>query len=314
MIYISDTTSFELKNTCVTIGAFNGFHLGHKTLIRTLLNEAAGKYTSVVLSLESEPFDLIYPGELILDTKREKKYQISKLSPDVLISYPFTKETMNMSADAFIKEVLIGQLGMKVMVIGAGYRLGKNGEGDRAFLEKAAEEYGFKLVTIDMVKSEQGDIITHELVYNTLDEGKMEELHDLLGHYYTSIGEVVYGKQKGRTVGMPTANQEVGENKKLVPLGVYATLSFVKGNLYKGLTNIGKRPSVDDRDQITVESFIFDFHDNIYGETEIVEVCKWIRGTKKFENLEEVKKQVDSDIESIHDFFETIDLSNREVY
>jgi len=315
VIYFENTASFKLDGTCVMFGAFNGFHLGHKALVSRMKEEAAqGKYTSVVLSFDTEPFDLLYPGELVLDTKQEKAYQIGKQDPDVMISYPFTEATKAMSAEQFLQEVLLDRLGTKVLVIGRDYKFGRDQEGDLAFLEEAGRKYGFKVVAVDMVKSGQGELITHKLLYDTIESGDMERLHDLLGHYYTSIGIVGHGMENGRKVGMPTANQVAGDHKKLVPLGVYATLSFVNDGLYKGLTNIGKRPSVDDRDQITIESFIFDFCQDIYGKTEILEVCKWIRGTQKFANLEEVKQQVNKDIENIHDFFEKIDLTKREVY
>ncbi len=277
----------ELKNTCIAYGTFDSVHKGHLRIADELSKAAADRgLTSVIISIRKK-------GE-VFTTEQEKEFLLRDTGVDLLVS----AEDMGRTAGGFVKEVLAGTLGAKALVVGENHK-------ELSEVREAAQECGIEVIVVKSVEDEEG-IITTDRVRKAFDVCDFEKVTELCGHPYIIMGEVVHGKALGRTVGMPTANVGVPDHKLKPVSGVYATLGHVAGGTWKSLTNIGKRPSVDNNDYITIEAFLLDFKQNIYGEPFRLEVHKFIRGVVKFDNLEEVQKQVQKDLQKVRDFLDDL--------
>jgi riboflavin kinase / FMN adenylyltransferase len=276
-----DKADFQISNSCVAFGNFDGVHIGHRAVIKKLLETSKRDTTSVLLC-----FDHV-EKERFLSTTEEKIELLGEDKPDVFISY----RSENTEMECFVKEVLIDKLGAKAVVVG------KNNP-DIGILRESAKKYGFFLEECDEVTVD-GEAVTSERIKKELFEGSLEKANELLGHPYLMIGEVMHGKALGRTVGMPTANLGVGENKLMPRHAVYASLSIIDGESYKGLTNIGLRPSVDSFQYATIETFLLDFSNDVYGKKIKLEIQMLIREIQKFDSLDEVKQQVGRDLEFV---------------
>lgn len=289
---------FDLKNTCVTFGSFDGVHRGHQRVINKLLEVARQGLTSVVLSFE---YDQALLGEQkILSTELEKRYLLQQYNPDVLISYIIDETNKDMPAEDFIREILVNKLGAKVIISG-------KDSSNITVLRQCAEKFGYELLECDTVYDD-GEPVTSKRIVKELANGNLQKANELLGHPYLFVGTVMHGKALGRTVGMPTANISFHESKQLPVHGVYGTLSEIDGRKVKGLTNIGQRPSVDNFNYVTIEAFLLDFSGDLYDKTITLEIHAYIRGVMKFNNLAEVKAQVNRDQESIRAYFDNMRL------
>lgn len=295
---------FKMNNTCIAFGQFDGMHRGHRAVIDKLIEQEDKNLISVVLSFDYNPTDIFGVNNVIY-TEEEKQIILGENAPQVMISYPFTAEIADMEPEAFIKDILVDKLGVKVIAAGENCRFGKAKSGDIETLKKLASKYDYDVICVETVK-EDGEIITSESIHKAFSEGLLDRANKFLGHTFTMLGEVAHGKALGRTVGMPTANLAVPKNKLIPNNGVYATLSEIDEKIVQGLTNIGQRPSVDDHSYVTIETFLLDFNQNIYGKKIALEVHSYIRGVHKFNNLDEVKKQVEKDIESIRAYLNSI--------
>jgi len=291
MKYISQN-DVHMDNTCVAFGEFDGIHTGHLAVIERLKARAGQGMTSVVVSLAYDEAQL--KDKKILTTEEEKEYLLAKNGPDVMISY--TVGGGDFPLKQFIRDVLVGQIGAKVIVVGS------NNE-NLELLRACAAEFGYELDVCDAVYAE-GEPVTATRIIEDLSSGRLDHATALLGHPYLFSGIVMHGKARGRLVGMPTANLSYKPYKQLPLLGVYGTLSDIDGQIVKGLTNIGKRPSDDNFDYISVETFLLDFAQDLYDKTITLEIHVHIRGVIKFNGLEEVKQQVDKDIVSIRTFLD----------
>lgn len=282
----------QLENACVAFGDFDGVHTGHMAVIERLRQRAAQGMTSVVVSLAYD--EALLQDRKILTTEAEKQYLLEKHGPDVMISYPLS--SMDLPLKQFVGETLVGQLGAKVIVAGS------NNE-HLDLLRAYAAEFGFELDVCDAVL-EGGTPVTAERIMEDLSAGRLIQANKLLGHPHLFIGTVMHGKARGRLVGLPTANLSYKPYKQLPEHGVYGTISDIDGKIVKGLTNIGRRPSDDNFDYVSIETFLLDFSQDLYDRTITVEIYCHIRGVIKFNSLEEVKQQVDRDIISIREFLE----------
>jgi riboflavin kinase/FMN adenylyltransferase len=232
----------------------------------------------------------------ILATPEEKQYLFNQLGLEVLISYK--TDGAPIDVERFIRDILVARLGAKVIVAGAD-------DVNIGALRAGAEKYRYTLEECKTVLAD-GEPVTTERILKELEEGSLEKANEMLGHPYLIMGEVMHGKALGRTVGMPTANIGYKPYKQLPADGVYGTISDIDGKRFKGLTNLGHRPTVDNFDYVTVEEFILDFDEDIYGKVITLEIHATIRGIRKFKDLAEVKLQVNKDIESIRSYFESV--------
>ena len=288
----------KLENAVVTSGTFDGVHLGHQKILKRL-NEVAELTNgeSVVITFYPHPRSVISPDNQIvklLSTLEEKIELLEKSGVDNLLIIPFTREFSELSSEEFIQKILIDTIGTKTLVIGYDHRFGKNREGGFDYLKLNKEKYGFQIEEISRQDIENVGVSSSK-IRKALQEGDVPSADHFLGRNYSLSGVIVKGKQLGRTIGFPTANIQVREIAKLIPLdGVYAVKVYYKDEAFGGMLNIGNRPTVDGTFQ-TVEVNIFDFDQEIYGEKLTVEFLQKIRNEQKFNGLDELKAQIAKD-------------------
>ncbi len=298
------------KGTAVTLGNFDGIHLGHIKLIDTVKKDAADNcYQSVVFSFFPHPISIFKNNTFqTIQTSEEKAFILDKMGVDYFIEYPFDFEVAKIEPEFFISEILIKKLNCKELVVGEDYHFGKSQKGNKELLLKLSKELGFEVKIIPhlMVGPEK---ISSSFVRQLILEKNFTLAEELLGRPYFILGNVKTGKKIGRSIGIPTVNISVPEYKLLPPNGVYCTKLLHDNILYNAITNVGTNPTVDGKSK-TVESYIFDFDKTIYGEEIKLDFYKWVRHEKKFENLEALKEQISSDVQFGVNFFQSIKCIN----
>ncbi|MEP1032887.1 bifunctional riboflavin kinase/FAD synthetase [Ekhidna sp.] len=301
MKVVDHLSDFEkLEYAVVTIGTFDGVHIGHKTILRRLVEEAKennGK--SVLITFWPHPRFILKKDadKLKLLTTFEEKVEIVKeLGVDYILKIAFTPQFSNLSADEFVRKILVDQVGTKQLFIGYDHHFGNNREGNIQFLQEHSSPYGFAVNEIS--KQEIDHIgVSSTKIRNTLESGEIHLANSLLGRNYSICGKVVDGNKKGKSLGFPTANIHVSETYKLLPAdGAYAIKAFVRGFEYLGMLNIGFKPTVDGRER-TIEAHLFNFEEDIYGQEVRVEFVKALRKEMKFDSLEALKEQLNKDKE-----------------
>lgn len=289
---IYNTVDFKMKETAVTLGKFDGVHIGHKRLISEILNgkETEGLRT-VLFSFDTSKIK----GQNSLTTTDERIELCKNKGIDDVIFFPVTKETMAIEPEKFIEEILVKKLDARMIVTGRDFCFGKNRSGNVEMLRAYADKYGYQLIVVDSVMM-FGERVSSSKIKSCILEGDIEGANVRLGHRYFMQGEILSGKQIGRTIDTRTANIIPGENKICPPNGVYKTKILIDGVEYKSVTNVGTCPTLKDENKLTVETHIFDFDDNIYGKKVNIYFEKFIRYEKKFNNIDELKQQIALDI------------------
>ena len=293
----------EIKNidkSVVTIGKFDGIHKGHTVLIEKAVDLAKKEnLKSIVFTFKNNPisyFSNILTREII--TEDEKMDKLKSLGVDVVIDIPFNKEMANISAENFVKEILVDKLGVKKLIIGHDFAFAKNREGTPAVLEILGKKYGFTVdiigaVTINNIR------VSSTYVKDLIYAGRVEEIKSYLGRNYFIEGQVIHAKQLGRTIGFPTANIKLEENLIIPKRGIYATKVHIGNDIYFGATNIGYNPTVNG-EKMSIETNILKFNEDIYGKTIKLEFLERIRDEKKFKDLNELKIQLKMDTNYIY--------------
>ncbi len=288
-----------LTNSIVTIGTFDGVHLGHQKIIKRLVelkNKQGGEI--VVFTFDPHPRKVLFPEQkdLKLITSTSEKCEILKqFGVDHVLVFPFTKEFSQIQANDYISEVIAKGLKTKTLVIGYDHRFGSNREGNIDTLKRFASTYHFNVEEIPAQEINQLNVSSTR-IRKAIEEGDIQTANDFLGYSFFITGKVVRGKQLGRTIGYPTANILIGNEDKLIPkIGVYAVNVLIGKQSYKGMLNIGINPTTDTDNTIKTEVNIFDFDKDIYEESIKVEFVKRIRNEKKFANLDELKQGLAND-------------------
>lgn len=284
-------------NAVVTTGTFDGVHLGHQQIIRRLRETAArtGGET-VLLTFFPHPRMVLFPerAQLLLNTQEEKTALLEKAGIDHLVVHPFTREFSMLSSADFIQDILVGKLGTKTLVIGHDHHFGRNREGSFAHLKEFGPVYGFEVEEIPAREVEHTTVSSTK-IRQALGQGDVETADALLGYRYMLSGMVVKGRQLGRSIDFPTANIRVDDPYKLVPAdGVYAVYVNRLGQRFKGMLNIGMRPTIDGKER-TIEVNILDFDADLYGENLTLEFVKRLRDEQKFSGLDALKEQLQKD-------------------
>lgn len=292
-------TDIQITAPVVTIGSFDGVHKGHVQVIGNLKQVAAklgGE--SVIISFEPHPREVLYPLEKrpgILTTLEEKIGILKAHGVDHLIILPFTEELANLSYSDFVKRILVDRLGIKGLVVGYDHRFGKNREGSFEVLKAIAGEYRFYLEQEQAYEENEVNISSTK-IRTALELGNIALVREFLGYDYPISGKVVHGDKIGRTIGFPTANLQLEDERKLLPAsGVYAVRVSVDGVMYGGMLNIGVRPTVSRSGIVRLEVNIFDFHSEIYDKTISVFLLARVRGERKFNDVAELCTQLETD-------------------
>jgi riboflavin kinase/FMN adenylyltransferase len=287
-----------VNNAVVTIGTFDGVHIGHRKIISGIkeLAESTGGET-VILTFFPHPRMILHPEDesiKLITTMAEKAELMERLGVDHLIITPFSRDFSNQSAESYIRDVLVNKIGTKKIVIGYDHRFGKDRQGGLEDLQRLGPVYGF-----DVVEIPEQDInevaISSTRIRNALLSGDIHLANSFLGYPFFITGNVVRGDQIGRQLGYPTANIVVEKKYKLIPCdGIFAVTVIVAGVTYKGMAYIGSRPTVNGLTR-NIEVNIFDFNEEIYNQTIRMEFHHYIRGDVKFSSLDELKVQLAQD-------------------
>ena len=299
----------SIKNPIVTIGNFDGVHKGHQNIFK-IINKRAKKLNgeSVVITFDPHPLK-VFTGEekLFLLTPTKKKIKlIEKFGIKNLVLINFTREFANLSAEDFVKKILVNSLNTKEVHVGYNYFFGKNKEGNIDKLKEFGEKYNFTVKIIEPYIL-NNKIVSSTLCRNLIAEGKVKEVSFFLGRYYLIEGMVVKGLQIGNQLGFPTANIK-SPNEVYPKNGVYAVKVGYKGEILNGACSIGMNPTFG-RHSLTVEVFIFDFNKNIYGENLKIVFIERIRGMEKFSSPEELAAQITKDIDKAKYILQRIKIS-----
>ena len=289
-------------DTCVTIGNFDGVHLGHQMLFSDVVSKAyKDKSTSVAITFEPHPLQVLRPGKGIklISTYEQKVELISIAGIDVLVVIPFDMDFAKITAEKFVDEILIKKFGVKELVVGYDYAFGKGRQGDTEFLKKQGQEKGFSVTVVEPYY-EDDMLVSSTRVRELVNEGRMRDVKKLLGRNYQIRGTVQLGKQRGGSVvGFPTANLSISEEDLCPRHGVYVTQVIYDGKCYGGVLNIGYNPTFGEQ-QLSAETHIFDFNQDIYGKKIKINLLRFLRGEQKFSGPAELSGQIRKDIELAH--------------
>jgi riboflavin kinase / FMN adenylyltransferase len=288
----------QLYNPVVTSGTFDGVHLGHQKIlkrIREIADQVQGE--TVLITYWPHPRLVLYPEEhnlRLLSTFEEKTKQLREFGVDHLLTIPFTKEFSEMSSADFIQQIIVDKIQTRKLVIGYDHRFGKNREGGFAYLEANQDKFGFDLEEIP--REDIDDVgISSSKIRKALEDGQVRTAREYLGRPYELNGIIIKGQQLGRSIGFPTANVHIPHDYKLVPSdGVYAVSVTVEGLHFQGMLNIGVRPTVNGNSR-TIEVHLFDFNGDLYDKRITVHLLEFLRPEMKFDNLNALKKQLESD-------------------
>ncbi|MBR3933659.1 MAG: bifunctional riboflavin kinase/FAD synthetase [Clostridia bacterium] len=286
----------QTNKTVVAIGKFDGVHTGHKKLLKTASELAKGAgFVSVAFVIANDK-----SSGLMLPLDREQT--IKNIGIDKVIVQNLTSDFMNMSDESFVKDILLKQLNCAHVVVGYNFRFAKGRSADAADLKELCAKYGIDCTIIPEVvceiSNDKSISASSSNIKQSLLNGDVKTASAILGRRYFVSGEVVQGKQLGRTINTPTANVKIAKKIVLPQNGVYSANVYVDGKKYLSVTNIGDNPTVNNDGNITVESFILDFHKDIYGKDIVIEFIDKIRDEKKFSSLEELKEQIQKDVET----------------
>ena len=293
---VIETEQFNINEpTAVTLGNFDGIHLGHQELIKTVLKYSKEqKLKSVVFSFEPHPVEFFGKNNEFktMFSVDEKKYVIDRLGVDVLIQYPFNSEFASMSPEEFMN-LLVEKTNCRVLVVGENYCFGKDRVGNIDTLKKLGEERGINVIGIPRVKIH--DVrVSSTRIRGLINYGDMETVTKLLNKPYFAMGEIVHGDERGRVMNFPTINLEPPLKKLLPPDGVYFSRVILEGRIYVGMSNIGVNPTFGGEAR-KIETHIFDFDQFVYGKMAVVGFYKRIRNERKFGNMNELISQLNDD-------------------
>jgi len=297
MQIIQGTTDFALSHkSAVTIGKFDGIHLGHQKLFDRVLAQKKRGIATVIFTFEPTP-EAFFGGKAVkgLMSREEKLGAFAKMGIDVLIEFPLNKETAATEPEDFVREYLTDKLKAAVIVAGTDISFGNKGAGNAALLRELSKECGYQVEIIDKV-SVDGEEVSSTLTREAVRRGDMKKAAVLLGAPYSVRGVVAHGRQLGRKLGMPTVNLLPPGEKLLPPNGVYYSFVWYQGRRCPAISNVGRKPTVSNGQAIGVETYLYDFAEDIYGKEITVELLDFKRAEMKFDGVEALREQMSRDI------------------
>ncbi|RZP07258.1 MAG: bifunctional riboflavin kinase/FAD synthetase [Flavobacteriales bacterium] len=308
-IYNNINEFSSTDNTILTIGTFDGVHLGHQKVLERLTNSAKeNNLESTVLTFFPHPRTILNPNKplKLINSVKERTELLNRSKVDNLIIHPFDKNFSELDPEKYVFEILVKKLKAKIILIGYDHKFGKNRTADITDLKIYGKKYGFKVIEI---KAEEisNIAISSTKIRKAISEGNISTAKKYLGYDFSLSGKIVHGKSIGRTLGFPTANIEVKEEYKLLPKnGVYLIQSVINHNKYFGMMNIGIKPTIKESSK-TIEVNFFDFEGDLYHKNIEVNIKKFIRDEIKFDSLELLKSQILKDKINCNSIIDIID-------
>lgn len=303
MKIIANTTDFYInKETAVAIGKFDGVHVGHRRLLDEILAQKQKGLAACVFTFNPTPavlFGLSDGKELT--TAEEKRRLFAQMGVDILIEFPLTYETAAISPEDFVTKVLSKRMNTRFVVAGKDLSFGNRGAGNARLLEQMGKTHNFTAQIIDKIMVQDTEV-SSTYIRNLVEKGNMRAATAFLGMPYTIMGTVSHGNRIGRTLGFPTVNLLPGENKLLPPNGVYYSKVCWQGKEYRAISNVGYKPTVTEEKVLGVESYLYDFAEEIYDQTIEVRLLEFKRAEQQFSGLEELRMKLQEDIAAGRDF------------
>jgi len=298
MQHFSSLEGVHLHESWLTIGSFDGVHLGHQEIIRHLVSEAHSR-EALAVAMAFFPHPAIVLGKrqnpLYLTTIEERAEIMGEMGVDVVITYPFDLQTANLSAREFIA-LLHEHIKFEGLCVGHDFALGKNREGNTEKLSLLGQEFGYQVELIAAVKNDDV-IVSSSGIRTKILEGEIEQAMRFLGRHYRIKGKVIPGDGRGKTIGIPTANLEIWQEQAIPKTGVYAAWAKIRDRTFEAVVNIGVRPTFELETSLPrVEAHVLDFHEEIYGEEIILSFVARLRDERRFPNIEALVEQIRYDI------------------
>lgn len=286
-------------STCITIGNFDGVHKGHQTLMKRAVNYSKkNNLKSVVFTFSNHPVNFFKPGYVKnIISSEDKKKILETLGVDILVNIPFNEDMTKISAEDYIRQILVEKLNAKMIIVGHDFSFARKKEGNADVLINFKEKYGYDVEVVTPVIL-NGKRVSSTDIRAMISSGDVVGAKKLLGRYYAIEGEVVRARQIGRTIGFPTANIKYDSGMVLPDKGIYATIAKIGDAIYCGATNVGTNPTVNGK-KLSIETYILDFDDDIYGESLRIEFVEKIREEIKFNSKEELKQQLEQDVDYV---------------
>lgn len=294
----------KIQNAHVTIGNFDGLHLGHKAILIKLLERAeTNKGQTVLVTFDPHPLSVLKPEKIkgLLTPLPVKKKLIEGMMIDFLVILKFDETVKEMEAEDFVRNILLEKIGTNYLLIGSDFRFGKDAKGDVDLLRQLSRKYKFSFESLDPIKVD-GEKIGSNMIRNMVLEGDLERVRKYLGRPFSIFGKVLYGAGLGKKIGFPTANISLYEDQILPKKGVYATEVELKGRYFYSVTNVGSKPTFN-YNTLSVETHILDFSEEIYGTELEVIFHKRIRDEEKFRSVDDLKRAIERDVTFAREYF-----------
>jgi riboflavin kinase/FMN adenylyltransferase len=297
MEYWNHTLDFHVEeDSVITLGKFDGLHRGHELLMQEIQKqkEAYGLKT-IVFTFDMPPQEQVSGTRArVLTTNEEKRFIFARTGLDYLIECPFTREVMCMEPEAFIRW-MVGLLSVRCFVVGDDFCFGHDRRGNHEVLKQFETAYGYRTIVMPKVK-EDGRDISSTFVREEIEKGDIAKANHLLGYPFFLKSDVIHGNRIGRTMGIPTINMAIPEEKMIPPYGVYITRALIDGCWYKGVSNIGRKPTISGDNPPGLETFVLEFDRDVYEENIIIEFLEYIRPEHRFDSIGELQHQIRQDI------------------
>ena len=295
---ITDITTFTTQQpTVLTIGTFDGVHLGHQKIVERVVTTARQEgLLATVFTFFPHPRMVVQhdKGLKLIHTLEEKKQLLQQLGVDLLVVQPFNEAFAQLTAEEFVSTILVQRLNVKKVIIGYDHRFGRNRTANIDDMRLFGKKYGFAVEEISVQEVDEVSVSSTK-IREALNKGDVTTAEHYLGTPYSLTGRVVHGLKLGRTLGYPTANIQVTEDYKLIPKdGVYAVYSYIDGRKVYGMMSIGKNPTIEGKGA-SIEVYFFDFDGNLYDQKLTIEFVQYLREEQKFATIDLLKKQLQDD-------------------
>jgi len=295
MEIIKDLTKVQWNKTSLTIGKFDGVHVGHRMLMENVLSASADGCIPTVFTFDIFPSRFLNRENFTsILTEEEKEQVLAELGIERYVLFPFHEKTASMEPEEFVEEILVKTMKVKEFYVGADFRFGKGRRGNAALLKELSEKHGFAFKAIDK-RMYKGAEVSSSRIRDCILNGEMEDAEAMLGMPYRISGEIIHGRSLGHTIGIPTINQEIPEGKILPKLGVYCARVTVDEKEYFGIANVGSKPTVQDALIYGVETHLFSCNEDLYGKHAKTELLHFVRPEQKFGSVEELRQQLEED-------------------
>lgn len=300
-----------VRGTVLTLGVFDGLHLGHQTIMKTIVKRAkATDSVPTVITFDPHPRAVLHPENAppLLQTLDQRLANFEVLGIEQAIVIRFDTEFADQNAEEFLRDIVHERLQAREVYLGKGFAFGKNRGGNIELLKEMSERLGFFADEVEEITL-RGQRISSSKIRQLLAEGKVNLARRMLGRPYGVEGQIVRGDQRGRTIGFPTANLKP-HNRVIPKYGVYATANLIDGVWRRSITNVGVRPTFEDVKEPSIESYIFDFDGDLYGDVLRVRFLYRIRDERKFGGIDELKDQIQKDTQNALDYFKRLGVKN----